>query len=64
MGLKRGEKVLDYLIDLNEKQPVEQMNRAETEELLKALGWKEGRDFDQACHQLMSIIGSFSASKS
>ena len=56
MGLKRVEKVLEYLNCLSKKQPVEQMNRADMEQLLKALGWNEERDYEQARHKLLKLV--------
>lgn len=59
MALKRVENVLDYLINLNQKQPIEKMTCAETHELLKALGWKEERNFERARHKLLGLMSIF-----
>lgn len=56
MGLKRVEKVLEYLNCLNKKQRIEQMNRADMEQLLKSLGWSEERDYEQARYKLLKLV--------
>lgn len=58
-GLKRSKNVLDYLIDLNRKQPIEKMSRAEIAQLLKAMGWQNGEDYDQARRKLLRLLGFF-----
>ncbi len=59
MGLKRGENVLDYLIDLNEKQPIRDMNLMETEQVLRALGWIKEREYEKARHKLLGLVSFF-----
>jgi hypothetical protein len=56
LGLKRMENVLDYLIALDRKRPLEEMSCAETRDLLQALGWKDNRDYEFARHKLLRLV--------
>lgn len=59
-GLKRAENVLDYLIDLNKKQPIEKMSHGEMAQLLKAVGYKKGEDYEQARRKLLRLLSFLS----
>ena len=56
LGLKRAENVLNYLIDLNKKQPIEKMSHGEMLQLLNAVGWKKGEDYEQARRKLLRLL--------
>lgn len=58
-GLRRGENVLDYLVSLNKKQPIEKMSREETEQLLKALGWGKRMDYELARRKMIWLVRYF-----
>ncbi len=58
-GLRRGENVLDYLVSLNKKQPIEKMSREETEQLLKALGWEKRMDYELARRKMIWLVRYF-----
>ncbi len=59
MGMKRGENVLDYIIDLNRKHPIGEMTREEIEQVLKALGWNREREYEMARHKLLGLVSFF-----